>query len=75
MTLWTGAGGQQSGRSGHDMTSKNPLTQEQVRAWLEASCAKQGIAVHLEDPQALRQIGTLLGVTAGSFRGASAQET
>ena len=50
------------GRSGIDMTSDKRLNPEEVKNWLEISCATQGVPLHVEDRTALRQVGILLGM-------------
>ena len=37
------------------------LSDEEVRAWLEDSCARQGVPVVVADREALRRVGVLLG--------------
>jgi hypothetical protein len=37
------------------------LTPEQIREWVERSCADQGVPVALTDPATLARIGVLLG--------------
>ncbi|MEI7779498.1 MAG: hypothetical protein WCJ42_08710 [Actinomycetes bacterium] len=36
------------------------LTSEQVRAWLEASCAEQDVPVAISDPVTVQRVVTLL---------------
>lgn len=38
---------------------------EAVRAWLVASCAVQGVPVHVTDPVVVARLGVLLGVSGG----------
>lgn len=38
----------------------------EVRAWLEESCAEQGIPVGLEDPDRLRTIADLLATSSAA---------
>ena len=37
------------------------LTDDEVRGWLEDSCARQGVPVVVADREALRKVGVLLG--------------
>ena len=37
------------------------LTRERIRAWVEASCAAQGIPVEIEDPRIIARLVDLLG--------------
>ncbi len=36
-----------------------------AREWVEASCARQGVAVKIEDPRVLAEVGSLLGYEHG----------
>jgi len=50
------------------------LTPEQVREWLTASCAAQGVPVRVVDPQVLAKVAALLplpDVTTANARSAS----
>jgi hypothetical protein len=42
------------------------VSEQQVRAWVERSCAEQQIAVAVTDPATLSRIGALLGGTGGA---------
>lgn len=47
---------------------------EEVRAWLERTCAEQGVAVKVSDPATVARIVTLLGQPSrqtGSIRAGS----
>ena len=44
------------------------LTREQVTAWLEASCAEQGVPVKVTDPQTLAKVAALLAPAGGAAR-------
>jgi len=37
------------------------LTPGQVAAWVERTCAEQGVPVRVTDPETVRQVGVLLG--------------
>jgi hypothetical protein len=37
------------------------VDREALRAWLEASCAAQGVSVLVSDPGTVAQVGVLLG--------------
>ena len=49
------------------------VTPEQIRAWVEASCAQQGVPVAVTDPATVERIVVLLGGTGreGPGRGAA----
>lgn len=49
----------------------DPADLEAVRAWLVASCAAQGVPVHVTDPALVAQLGVLLGAAGGAARGTS----
>lgn len=38
---------------------------DSVRAWLVASCAVQGVPVHVTDPAVVSRLGVLLGASGG----------
>lgn len=42
-----------------------------VKAWVERSCAEQGVPVKLSDPVALRRIADILGEARDAREGAS----
>ncbi|GAB2767856.1 hypothetical protein GCM10027020_20870 [Nocardioides salsibiostraticola] len=43
------------------------LTDEELAAWVTASCEAQGVPVRVTDPTVVRRVGTLLGAaTAGT---------
>lgn len=44
------------------------LSREQVTAWLEASCAEQGVPVKVTDPQTLAKVAALLRPAGGAPR-------
>ncbi len=44
------------------------LTREQVAAWLVSSCAAQGVAVKVTDPQTLAKVAALLTPAGGAPR-------
>jgi hypothetical protein len=72
----TGAVASPSGRSGIDMTAKRKgLSRIEVITWLEASCAEQGVPLHVEDRTALRQVGILLGMGTDGLDRAEAVST
>ncbi len=45
------------------------LTPDQLAAWVEASCAAQGVPARVSDPAVLRRVGVLLGGLLGGLRG------
>ncbi|HEY8914061.1 hypothetical protein [Lacisediminihabitans sp.] len=45
------------------MNGNNPLDRDALRAWVEQSCAEQGIPVHITDPVLIASVGRLLSVT------------
>lgn len=50
-----------------------PVDRDAVRAWLEASCAAQGVPVLVSDPGVISQVGVLVRgapMGAGSREGA-----
>src|SRR4051812_31876099 len=51
------------------------LTRDELRAWVSASCAAQGVPVFVTDPAVLARVGSLLGGRPGApARRASAEE-
>jgi len=40
--------------------------QTTIAEWLDASCAAQGIPVHVTDPGVLARVGVLLGAAPGT---------
>ena len=38
-----------------------PVSPEEVRAWVERTCAEQGLAVKVTDPSVVRDVALLLG--------------
>lgn len=57
------------------MSDKNAFTREDVMIWLQASCAAQGVPLHVVDREALRQVGVLLGMDSQELDGADAVGT
>ncbi len=51
------------------------LDQGILAAWVEASCAAQGVPVRVTDPGVLARIGVLLGVAPGTDGRASGRST
>jgi hypothetical protein len=49
------------------------VSPEVVAAWLRASCAAQGVPVHVRDPQVLVQVAALLPPVAGARTARSAR--
>ena len=45
------------------------LSAEELAAWVEASCASQGVPVKVTDPMVVRRVGTLLGASGAGVRG------
>ena len=45
------------------------LALDEVRAWVEASCAAQGLPVAVTESETLRKVATLLGGTAAAAPG------
>lgn len=50
------------------------LDREQVAAWVQRSCAAQGVPVRVSDPQAVDQVVVLLVGRAGPRQRAAARE-
>ena len=46
------------------MTAVTCVDLTALQVWVEASCAEQGVPVHISDPVALASIGRLLNVGA-----------
>jgi hypothetical protein len=44
------------------------LSREQIAAWLEASCAEQGVPVKVTDPHTLAKVAALLAPAGGAPR-------
>jgi len=44
------------------------LTSEALAAWVAASCAAQGVPVHLTDPLVIQKVVALMGGAAGGRR-------
>lgn len=42
------------------------LSAERVAAWVEASCAAQGVPVKVSDPHVVARVGVLLGVRSAT---------
>ena len=57
------------------MSNESALTREEVMIWLEASCAAQGIPLHVVDRAALKQVSVLLGMDSEGLEGADAVST
>lgn len=53
------------------------IDQEWLAAWVQESCAAQGVPVKVSDPVVVDRVGVLLGVAAGGRRahGAAAPST
>lgn len=57
------------------MSGENSLTREEVMIWLQASCAAQGVPLHVVDRAALRHVGVLLGMDSQELDGTDAVGT
>lgn len=57
------------------MSNESALTREEVMNWLEASCAAQGIPLHVVDRATLRQVSVLLGMDSEEIEGADVAGT
>lgn len=57
------------------MSCESALTREEVMIWLQASCAAQGVPLHVVDRAALKQVGVLMGMDSQDLDGADAVGT
>jgi hypothetical protein len=51
------------------------LDQRVLAAWVEASCAAQGVPVRVTDPGVLARVGVLMGAAPGTDGRASGRST
>jgi hypothetical protein len=51
------------------------LDRQRLAAWVEASCAAQGVPVRVTDPGVIARIGVLLGAAPGTDGRASGRST
>ena len=63
------------GHGGSEMSGERALTREEVMIWLEASCASQGVPLHVVDRATLGQVRVLLGMGIDVLEGADAAGT